>query len=293
MTDWEDVGAYADDHDAAVRDLSRALYTGELALLLGAGISKAFGLPSWPQLVRDCLGSVGTPFAHIPDDAPFDVLTKSAGVFHEACKAEQQYRALIKQHLYAKHQRQTTTPLLTAVGALLMGSRRGRIREAWTLNFDDVLEWHLRRHGFVSQVVTEIPCLLRDVDVTIHHPHGFIPFGDTTRGSTDIVFDDRSYASRSVGVDQPWRTAVQWALRSKVFVALGLSWSDGLLRTLLLESSGQIKNRPTAFWFFGSGQTVDKEECLRHNVVPLVFANFDDYAPFLLRVCEGAMSHAG
>jgi len=291
MTDWEDVGAYADDHDAAVRDLSRALYTGELALLLGAGISKAFGLPSWPQLVRDCLSSVGKPSAHIPDEAPFDVLTKSAGIFHEACKPEQQYRALIKQHLYAKHQREKTTPLLTAVGALLMGSRRGRIREAWTLNFDDVVEWHLRRHGFVSQVVTEIPCLLRDVDVTIHHPHGFIPFDDTARASADIVFDDRSYANRSVGVDQPWRTAVQWALRSKVFVALGLSWSDGLLKTLLLESSGQIKNRPTAFWFFGPGQTVDKEECLRHNVVPLVFASFDDYAPFLLRVCEGAMSH--
>lgn len=291
MTEWEDVGAYADDQDATELALSQALYTGELALLLGAGISKAFGLPGWPQLVRDCLNSVGKPFAHITDDASFDALTKAAGIFHDACKSEDQYRTVIKQQLYSSHERNTTTPLLTAVGALLMGSRRGRIREAWTTNFDDVLEWHLRRHGFVSQVVTEIPCLLRDVDVTIHHPHGFIPFENTAGVSKEIVFDDRSYASRSVGTDQPWRTAVQWALRSKVFLALGLSWSDGLLKALLLESTDKIKNRPTAFWFFGPGQIVDKDECLRHNVVPLVFSSFDEYAPFLLRVCEGAMAH--
>jgi len=293
MTAWEDVVAYGDDPDAALRDLSQGLHSGELALLLGAGVSKPFGLPGWATLVRACLEDVGLPTDEVTPDAAFDVLKEAAGRFHDACNTDETYRAIIRRHLYDGHVREAATPLLTAVGALLMGSRRGRIRQVWTLNFDDLLEWHLRRHGFISQIITETPCLMGDVDVEVFHPHGFIPFDqDVHRQSTEIVFDDKSYATRSVGVDQPWRTAVQWALRSKVFVALGLSWTDGLLKALFLESSQHIKERPTAFWFFGSNDTVPKGDCLRHNVVPIAFAHYDDYAPFLLRVCEGAMAHA-
>ena len=170
-----------------------------------------------------------------------------------------------------------------------MGSRRGCIREVWTLNYDDVLEWHLRRHGFVSQVVTATPCLRRDTDVTIYHPHGYIPLEAAEHADSEIVFDDRSYAKRGLGNDQPWRTAVQWALRSKVFITVGLSWNDGLLKGLLLESFEDIKDRPTAFWFFGPGQAVDETDCHRHNVAPLQFTSFDDYASFLLEICERAM----
>lgn len=227
---------------------------------------------------------------HIRDDATFEELTKAAGLFHDKCKASE-YRSTIHSHLYAGHERNVPTSLLGAVGALLMGSRRGHIRDVWTLNYDDVLEWHLRRHGFVSQVVTATPCLLRDADVTIYHPHGYIPFKATDHTESDIIFDDRSYAKRGLGNNQPWRTAVQWALRSKVFITVGLSWNDGLLKSLLLESVDDIKERPTAFWFFGAGQTVDETDCHRHNIVPIQFQNFDDYAPFLLEICERAMGH--
>ena len=288
MTNWEDVAAYAGDMDAVKNDLASALYRGELALLLGAGVSKPFGLPSWPKLVRDCLESVSLPHAHVRDDATFDELTKAAGLFRDKCKTSE-YRATIHRHLYAGHARKLPTPLLSAVGALLMGSRRGCIREVWTLNYDDVLEWHLRRHGFVSQVVTATPCLRRDTDVTIYHPHGYIPLEAAEHADSEIVFDDRSYAKRGLGNDQPWRTAVQWALRSKVFITVGLSWNDGLLKGLLLESFEDIKDRPTAFWFFGPGQAVDETDCHRHNVAPLQFTSFDDYASFLLEICERAM----
>ena len=173
----------------------------------------------------------------------------------------------------------------------MMGSRRGRVREVWTLNFDDVIEWHLRVHGFVSQVITKVPTLLRDVDVTVHHPHGYLPLDDAHgERSSDIVFDDRSYAKRSVGRDEPWRHAVQTALRSKVFLAVGLSWTDRLMTDLVIDASTEIVDRPTAFWFFGPDCTPAQiKECLSNNVVPLKFDSFDAYIPFILRVCESAM----
>ena len=54
MTNWEDVAAYAGDMDAVKNDLASALYRGELVLLLGAGVSKPFGLPRWPKLFPAC-----------------------------------------------------------------------------------------------------------------------------------------------------------------------------------------------------------------------------------------------
>ena len=175
----------------------------------------------------------------------------------------------------------------------MMGSRRGRIREVWTLNYDDVLEWYLRVHGFICQAVTHVPCILRDVDVTTYHPHGFLSLDqDHFQASAEIVFDETSYGTRSVGKAQEWRDAVQTALKSKIFLSVGLSWTDQLLRNLVIEAKGSNKDRPTAFWFFGpKASDDDMENCLAHNVVPLRFADYSDIPAFLLRVCSTAMRH--
>lgn len=299
MTTWLHRDVYAQKREFVTRDLSEALFSGELALLLGAGISYDFGLPSWAALVRSCLSSVGLPADRIKDDASFAQLISAARDYHEKCSSEADYLNGVQKCLYVAgaqdRARMTATPQLTAIGALLMGSRRGRVRDVWTLNFDDVLEWYLRVHGFVSQVITDVPCLLRDVDVTVYHPHGFLPL-DERHGarSGEIVFDDASYAKRMVGKLQPWRDAVHWALRSKVFLAIGLSWSDDLLKNLIFDAAGDVKDRPTAFWFFGP-DCPEKQaaDCLRNNVVPLKFDRFSDYGPFLLGVCEGAMQNVG
>ena len=294
MTTWEHPDAYAASSDLVVRDLSEALFSGERALILGAGISKDFGLPSWPELVRKCFDSVGLPSTAISNNASFEQLIKAAREFHEKCPDIDIYHDTIKRALYPSlHRRDKfdTTPLLVAIGALLMGSRRGSIHEVWTLNYDDVLEWYLRIYGYVSQVITEVPTLMRDSDVIVYHAHGFLPLDERHgNASREIVFDDESYAKRMVGKLQPWRDALQWALRSRVFLAVGLSWSDGLLKNLIFEAKADVTQRPTAFWLFGPNTTDDQiQDCLRNNVVPLRFSNFTDYGPFILRICEDAM----
>src|ERR1035437_7294833 len=49
--------------------------------------------------------------------------------------------------------------LLIALGALLMGSKRGSVTEVLNVNCDDVLNWYLALHGFDTQVVTRLPSL--------------------------------------------------------------------------------------------------------------------------------------
>ena len=292
MSAWSHVDVYSSDYELIKNDLGAALFRGEIALLFGAGVSAAFKFPSWVTLVRDCFTEAGLRHSHITDDATFEQLTAAARVLRENLKT--QYLDVVAKCLYAKAQSRdklSSSSLLNALGALMMGSRRGRVREVWTLNYDDIIEWHLRTHGFVSQVVTSTPTLLRDVDVTIYHPHGFLPL-DTIHGnrSKDIVFDDKSYAERFVGKNQPWRDAVQIALRSKVFLAVGLSWNDRLMKDLIIEASTDVSDRPIAFWLFGPKCPADQiADCLRNNVVPISL-EFEDYPMFILSICEKAMN---
>lgn len=283
---------YCADRERVQADLGLALFRGELSLFLGSGISADFHLPSWPILVRTCLAKVARDPAEISDDAGFDQLTQAMGRVRDQLKNNGKYFQLIWDSLYpdgTNRDEWEPSPLLNCIGALLMGSRRGRIKEIWTLNYDDVLEWYLELHGFVSQVVTETPALLRDVDVTTYHPHGFLPFDPKRQRSEEIVFDDRSYAKRGVGKAQEWREAVQLALRSRVFVFIGLSWTDRLLRDLIVDAADFNLSRPTGFWMFGPSATeASMADCRRFNIVPLQFSAFRHYAPFLRNICSRA-----
>jgi len=182
---------------------------------------------------------------------------------------------------------------------MTMGSRRGRVKELWTLNFDDVIEWYLRINGFVTQVVTEVPTLLRDVDVTIYHPHGFLPL-DPRNGtpSERIVFDDTSYADHVFGKDPQMKNATQNIITSKILFAVGLAWGDDTLQDMIRATGSAVTSRPLAFWCFGPAPTPDKVEqlesdktnCLAHNVVPLQFTDCSELPTFVLSICEKAMA---
>lgn len=295
MSSWSHKDAYDEDRNLVISDLGQALFRGELGIFLGAGVSRDFGVPNWPTLVRDCLAKEGFDPSDIKDDAGFEQLTVAMGKVRDKINDDQRYFQLIWDGLYpVDPERDLWQPsaLLTSIGALLMGSRRGHIREVWTFNYDDVLEWYLHFHGLLSQVITETPCLLRDVDVAIYHPHGFLPFDKRLRRSREVVFDEKSYAKRGVSKAQEWRDAVQVALRSKVFIAVGLSWKDRLLRDLIIDAMDANHDRPTAFWMFGPDvDEGDLTNCLSCNVVPLKFAKLGDYGPFLRNICSEAMRY--
>ena len=290
---WQHRDVYAKDSRLCLAALAEALTRGELALFLGAGVSKPFGLPSWPELIRLCCARHGIDSSRVLDDASFDALTAVAGQIRAAVTGDAELHATVRACLYsADHQSRRTkpSPMLSAIGALTMGSKRGRIREVWTLNYDDMLEWYLRMHGFVAQVVTRAPSLLRDPDVMIFHPHGFLPF-DERNGpdSSELVFTDTSYAKRSLKVDESWRVSVQRLLRTRILIVIGMSWTDLLIKQLMMDASTEITERPIAFWFFKSeANDPDLEQCLRHNVVPITFKSYDDMPAFLLGTCERA-----
>ena len=296
---WQKVANYANNHDLAKTHLADALFEGNLALFLGAGASSPLGLPSWPTLISSCLmaASVNDPTLAITakkinNKSSFDKLKGAASELRTSIADDSKYLACVKKALYENspnRENLVPTELLFALGAMLMGSRRGRIKDVWTLNYDDLLEWYLSMHGFVSESIVQTPCLLGEPDVTIYHPHGFLPFNSSLKSSSDIVLDTQSYADRALGKNQPWRDAVQVALKSKVFICVGLSWTDRLLIDLIVEAAAANSGRPTAFWLFGSPASVDTvDECKRHRVAPIQLSGYPEIPKFLLGVCQRA-----
>jgi hypothetical protein len=284
---------YRDNKEDASKYLATALRKGSLALFLGAGASASVGLPEWGTLMHRCLGR---PDSEAPKDAAGVQKLRLEIDDIEAQLPFEEYANLIRKKLY---QGITLTfdlvrePLLIAIGALTMPSRRGSARTVVTLNFDDVLERYLSLHGFFSQVVSTLPTLLTEADITVYHPNGFIPYNAEGQQSEFVVLSERSFEKRMSVFESHWRRFVTEQVQSRIGVFIGLSGNDPILGPALADAKDSVGGkRPTGFWLRGPAPERPDSYFLTRNVVPLNFESYDDYAPFLMGVCQAAFKEA-
>jgi hypothetical protein len=251
------------------------------------------GLPRWQALVEACAHAAALPDT-ITGSPTSDALMKIVEKIESKFTKPEFFR-VIRENLYkdCKDDRDLLSQrLLAVVGAMTMSSRRGRISEVLTFNFDDILERYLALHGFVSQVVVDLPTLRRDADVTIYHPHGFLPSPRTRRGdSQEIIFSAYSFDKRMGTRLDPWQDLLNDIIRRKVGLIVGLSDNSLTLQSVLAATAESLKSahRPTAFWLLGSDDPTDVDDRLLHrNVVPVRLGSYDEFPLFLLKVCQFA-----
>jgi len=277
--------------DVAAVYLGNALADGSLALVLGAGISKKVGLPQWYELVNDCLEAVGL-VGDLDKSTPNNKVLLKMDEVEAAAGSPSVYRNIVKSALYKKSnitEQVFDQKLLLMIGALVLGAKRGNVKEILTFNFDSVLEYYLSLYGIQSQVIVNIPCLRREKDVTIYHPHGFLSTDeDGIEDSNFIVLSQYSYDERLGRKLDPWKELTRDFFERKTCLFLGLSGDDPAIRAIITTVDDQVKKeRPTGFWMFGHGID-NKDDYLRRNVIPVCFDSFDDYPDFLIKICQQA-----
>jgi hypothetical protein len=179
--------------------------------------------------------------------------------------------------------------LLVALGSLVMRSRRGSIREVITFNFDDVLERYLQLHGFSVQVVYKYPTLIRDEDVTIYHPHGFIPL-EARESSDFVVFSKNSFDQRLGDGLNEWTRLTTDTLTRKIGVFVGLSVDGPNFGPAMHQIKARVNStRPTGFWFIKDSE-IDRIEQLRDwGAVPIKVHDYQDIPDILFAVCQNAL----
>lgn len=285
------------DPDVAAAALATYLCRGELSLLLGAGVSRGLGLPNWVELVKKC--EVASGLADGSGESSLELMSRADTARRRIEKQGRSFMDAVHEALYPAELRENgqyadsilANRLMISLGALVMSSVRGSVTDVLSLNFDDALEWYLHLHGFRTQVVQEYPAILRsDVDVRIHHIHGFLPLREEYGRSEWLVLTKKQLTARLASdAGAPWPALIGVQLMSKVLLAVGSSMSDIDLDVVFERAGAAVDGaRPLGFVVGVDLTEARQTEMLELGLVPVALAQVDEIPSLLLEICQRA-----
>jgi hypothetical protein len=230
--------------------LASQLFHGRLMLVLGAGISFGFNLPSWNELTKRAasIAKCVVPASLTPEESADHIL-------HNGCNGDElKFATVVREGLYQGYDSSVETlsanRLLAALGALTMASARGKVTTVVSYNFDDLLEKFLAYHGFVVNSVARMPSWKLMGDVNVYHPHGILPSDLGESVSNPIVMAQVHYDQRG---NASWRNLQVNEFSRSTCLFLGLSGKDNNLKSILTEvkpihASSQSGGLGDAYW---------------------------------------------
>jgi SIR2-like domain len=282
-------------HDHTLqKHLADLLTSGKLALVIGAGVSKSMGLPSWDELLDQILADLPGPHPNLLDT--LDPKQKAEFILTEYCSGEQAFNDIVKNALYKNFsvdfQSLREHSLLAAIASIAMiGSKKSGSFPVINFNFDDILELYLRFHGFSVQPITNPAGWNNDSEVNIYHLHGFLPHSQG-KASNTIVFDQASFSAAHT--DQ-WHSKALQILSSRFCLYIGVSGKDGHLDQLILKS---IENHPalseTRLPFAGVKFSLEDDplnfQWKRRKIFVKTLDNWNETPSYLFKICQLAAS---
>lgn len=286
----------------AIEFLAEQLRDESLSLFLGAGISKSFDLDNWLGLLNKLNSDplIELPTLSEDDNHTADDFQSAANAIVRKINGEEKVLIrLIAKYLYEgldlesksfdifKHKQ------LISLSSLIMGNRRGRVKNVFTLNYDSLLEWYLKSFGFTVNTISELPYFSTGHDVEIFHPHGYIPHETMNQSPSKEIILSKSQADKRLGeVDSPWSSLVKHYLSKNVFLFIGMSEAtagDRLISPLLRNVRGRV-DRELGIWIFKHDVKESVKDDLRDlRIAPLILKEKDEIPNFLLSVSRRAM----
>ena len=233
-----------------ISSLAERLKNNCLSLVLGAGVSQAFRLPNWGELIKN----METECGYTCKDADLfekadelrNFLMKKNGYTH--------YLDVVQKCLYNEvnddFEVLNDRKVLDAIAALCIPSSRGSIREIITFNFDNILEIYLKYYGIIAYSPISGNSWRANADVNIYHIHGLLPKNTKSERSPSIVFDTTSYKERAEFEKWEWAPKISSLLRSTTAIFIGLSGDDENMKSFITDSeiNHAYNNTTDTFW---------------------------------------------
>nr|WP_319998157.1 SIR2 family protein [uncultured Draconibacterium sp.] len=277
------------DPDNVIDYIADELINSRLMIVLGSGISLALNIPSWDKLVEEMCNLANVEYGASNDKY----------VLMKYCKAKlgSNYISTVKNVLYARYNPQLKeiagNELLVALGALIIGSKRGKATNVITYNYDDVLETYLLYHGYMPNVISQVPYVKIDADVQVYHPHGYLPkyFGEDSK----IVLDQDSY-SESGNILDPIYREIESAALSSTLLMIGTSGEDNNINSLLVNvKKSHISNsdvsRIVGFIFKLDSDLKDYEENAfkEKGIFCIRITDYSEIPNYISKICRKAL----
>jgi hypothetical protein len=244
---------------AARARLIEAARRGQVTLVLGAGVSRPYGVPGWEELGRRvwdlAFPGQASPWVVQPEQSPRLLPQFLPIVFEmaEAALGAERFAGMLREGLYAgaaalEAEDLTRSDTSLAVVARLLVSeadrRRRRVARVVTFNADDLLE---RATAAVARGIAPVRRIAQagqsplthcaGGEIPVYHLHGYLP-RDPGPASYEhmLVFTDRQYWSATMNAMSLANLTMGAALHDSHCVFIGLSMTDiNVLRWLALR----------------------------------------------------------
>lgn len=279
--------------DSVYSFLAQHLTQNSLSLVLGAGVSFAFGLPSWNQLIINMEQLKGKCPGDISDNLDKAEWLKNR-LDYEV------YKQCVRDALYKNSKvsfnNLSKNLLLNAIIALSIPSHRGHVQDIITFNFDDIVEKSLSYYGFIAYSYRNGNEMNKQADVNVYHIHGYLSCDKKNSDplSDNIILDRSSYDRLNEMIKWEWYTKVVNVLQSNICIFIGLSGDDENMDRFLKKAKKEhaaLKNQ-CAYWgiaFIKDSDGTLSKRWKKWGIYPINVKSYEKDIPnALFNICQKA-----
>ncbi|NVM75175.1 hypothetical protein FHW83_000955 [Duganella sp. SG902] len=222
--------------------LAKALQTGRLTLVCGAGISVDAGIPMWSDLLLSLLDGM---VEKLSKEHSIGIATDAAKEFHKRYGGSsliigkylknslgKDFSKMVRDSLYVKSSK--SSDMIDAIIELARPRREGKALDSIiTFNFDALVEENLSVAKILNTPIYTEAVKFQPSELPIYHVHGYLPRRGRVSETSDIVFSEDAYHGQFLDPFS-WSNLIQLAKFSQnTCLFVGVSLTDPNLRRLL------------------------------------------------------------
>ncbi len=249
------------DRTDIIREVRQYYKKERLVLVLGAGVSMAFGLPSWDILLQKLMVAtlekeknassiLSKLFAKIFNPSPL-IAGRYLQKYFET--NNQSFEEEVRKILYQEIERNTVSDLMDEIVRYCIAPGKSpNLNSIITYNFDDILEQSVLKSS-LDLPFKSIYGQGIDVDtgeLPIYHVHGYLPENGKLSESNQITFGENVYHKQYTDI-YSWNNIVQInKFRENNCLFIGTSLTDPNTRRLLDISNQQRTSKKGSHFIF-------------------------------------------
>lgn len=250
--------------DTAVKHLKEAYNSGNLVLILGAGVSFNYKIPTWDSLLQrlliktiekesDSALLISKLFSKVFNPSPLVAGRYLQTYYDENDKKDKnRFEREVQKALYETYDENADSKVVDEIIKLCLAPGNSpNIDSIITYNYDDIIERKLieKNLDMPFQSVYGQSIDTTKTDLKIFHVHGYLPKDEKVNDENRITLGEFVYHEQYTNI-YSWNNIVQInKFRDKVCLFIGTSLSDPNIRRLLDISNSQKKQKKFHYIF--------------------------------------------
>lgn len=222
--------------------LAKALQTGRLTLVCGAGISVDAGIPMWSDLLLTLLDSM---VEKLSKEHSIGTASGAAREFRKRYGGSsliigkylknslgKDFSKMVRDSLYVDSSK--SSEMIDAIIELARPRREGKALDSIiTFNFDALVEENLSLAKILNTPIYTESVKFQPTELPIYHVHGYLPRRGKVSETSNIVFSEDAYHGQFLDPFS-WSNLIQLSKFSQnTCLFVGVSLTDPNLRRLL------------------------------------------------------------